>query len=271
MMAFVESNGARIHWEAEGEGTPVLLIMGHLYSSRLWYPLMPALTKKHRVIRFDNRGTGQSDITRGPTIEQFTADALAVLDAAGEATAHVYGVSMGGGIAAEFGMRYSDRARSLTLGCTMLKTEKTKVEGMRRLLYSLPTPIVRAILKRTMKPEGYGSAAPREAALHDIGVVVNDRFTMRGAKAQSLAIANYATTEERAARTMTMPVLILHGDEDNAVPVACGRDLARIIPGSRYVEFPGAGHNYLVAANAASTAAFVDFIEQVDRAAARAA
>ena len=55
---------------------------------------------------FDNRGTGESDTTGGVTVGQMADDALAVLDAAGADRAHVYGVSMGGGIAAEFAMRY---------------------------------------------------------------------------------------------------------------------------------------------------------------------
>lgn len=266
-MPFVQSNDARIYWQAEGAGTPVLLIMGHLYSSRLWHPLLPALTQRHRAISFDNRGVGESDMTPGVTVEQFAADALAVLDAAGEAKAHVYGVSMGGGIAAEFAMRHPDRVRSLTLGCTMLKTEKTKLDGARRLIYSLPLPWARALLSRARTPESYGSKAPRDMALRDIEVLGEDRFTMRGVKAQAEAIARYATTRERAVATLTMPVLILHGDEDTAVPVAHGRELAPIIPGSRYVELKGAAHNYLVAANAESTAAFLGFIEEADRAA----
>jgi 3-oxoadipate enol-lactonase len=260
---FVQSSGARIHWESQGSGTPVLLIMGHLYSSRMWYPLLPALTKNHRAIWFDNRGTGESDTTSGVTVEQMTADALAVLEAAGESRAHIYGVSMGGGIAAEFAMAHPERTLSATLGCTMLKTEKTEIKGAQKLMYNLPRWIVRALFKRA-KPEAYGTAAPRDAALHDIGVLAQDRFTMAGVRAQAHAIANYATTRERAVATMTMPVLILHGDEDKAVPVEKGRELHAIVPGSKYVEFKGAGHNYLVANNAGSTKAFLDFIEAVD-------
>ena len=88
-MPFAESGGARIRWEAEGSGPPVLLIMGHLYSSRMWYPLLPALTQRRRAILFDNRGTGGSDTTGQVTIGQFADDALAVLDAAGERRAHI--------------------------------------------------------------------------------------------------------------------------------------------------------------------------------------
>ncbi len=137
-MPFVDSGGARIHWETQGAATPVLLIMGHLYSGRMWYPLLSALTQKHQAITFDNRGTGGSDTTRSTTVQQLAADALAVLDAAGVQRAHIYGVSMGGGIAGEFAMRYPERVKSLVLGCTMMKTAAGARPWLARLIYHLP-------------------------------------------------------------------------------------------------------------------------------------
>jgi len=265
-MPFVESAGARIHWETEGAGTPVLLIMGHLYSSRMWYPLLPALTQKHQAITFDNRGTGESDTTRSTTIQQMAADALAVLDAAGIERAQIYGVSMGGGIAGEFAIRYPERVKSLVLGCTMMKTTAgARAPFMARLIYHLPLGLVRAALRRRLTPEAYGSAAPLEAARKDMEVLVGDRFTMTGVRAQSEAIAAYATTRE-AFEHIAAPTLVLHGDEDTAVDVKHGRELAEVIPNSRLVIFEGAGHNYLVAAGPASTAAVLEFFDEVDRA-----
>jgi len=259
------SNGAKIHWDVHGKGTPVLLIMGHLYSSKMWYPLLPELAKTHRVITFDNRGTGGSDTTSGVTLEQLAADALAVLDAAGEKQAHIYGVSMGGGIAGEFGMAYPERCLSVTLGCTMLKQTREGHGNMRaKWIYHLPRWLVLWMLRKTAKPENYGSAAPRDAALHDLAVLRADRFTMKGVREQSLAIHNYVTTAERARAKLTMPVLILHGDEDPLVDVKFGRKLHAILPGSEYVEFKGAAHNYLVAAGEKAIRAFIDFIDAVD-------
>jgi len=262
-MPFVESAGARIHWESQGTGTPVLLIMGHVLSSRMWAPLLPALTQQHRAIRFDNRGTGESDTTRAASIGQFAADALAVLDAAGERRAHVYGVSMGGAVAAEFAMRYPDRVASLVLGCTMMKTAAgSRAPWIARLLYYLPSGLVRTLLRSRA---AYGSAAPAEAVDADLKLLAGERFTMAGARAQAAAMANYVTTPEAVGR-LAMPTLVLHGDEDGAVDVRHGRELAAAIPGSRLVIFAGAGHNYLVAAGAASTAAVLDFFAEVDRA-----
>ena len=63
-----------------------------------------------------------------------------------------------------------------------------------------------------------------------------------------------------------MPMLVLHGDEGRAVDVKHGRELAEVIPNSRLVIFQRAGHDYLVAAGPASTAAVLDFFNQVERA-----
>jgi len=264
-MPFVNSNGAQIHWEAQGSGTPVLLMMGHLYSSKMWYPLIPELAKRHRVITFDNRGTGLSDTTGGVTMEQLAADALAVLDAAGEQAAHVYGVSMGGGTAYEFAMAYPERTLSATLGCTVLKTGDAE-RGKARVpwVYYVPRPLLRLLLRLTAKPAAYGSAAPAAAVAHDRAVLARDRWTVKGVREQNLAINGYTTTRERAQARMTMPVLVLHGDEDQLVPVEHGRELHAVLPHSELVVFPGAGHNFLVAAGEKATHAFTDFIERVD-------
>jgi 3-oxoadipate enol-lactonase len=263
-MPFAQSSGARIHWEAEGCGTPVLLIMGHLYSARMWRPLLPTLAQKHRAIYFDNRGTGASDTTRSVTVGELAADALAVLDAAGVRRAHVYGVSMGGGIAAEFAMRWPDRVATLVLGCTMMKTAKTpRSPWIARLLYYLPQGLVRRLLLSRTTPHSYGSAAPADAVAKDMEALAGERFTMRGVRAQAAAIAGYVTTREAVGR-IGAPTLVLHGDEDRAVDVRSGRELAEAIPQSRLVIFEGAGHNYLVAAGPASTRALLEFFAEVD-------
>src|SRR5215510_1135813 len=95
-MPLAKNGKADLHWDEKGAGTPVLLVMGHRFSSRMWYPAIDALAARHRVIWFDNRGTGLNARLTGGRIETFSNDAFAVLDAAGVDRAHVYGVSMGG-------------------------------------------------------------------------------------------------------------------------------------------------------------------------------
>ena len=99
-MSFVENQGAKIYWDEQGSGEPLLLIMGLSYPSYMWHRTRPLLVKNYRTIAFDNRGVGQSDVPPGVySIALMASDAAAVLDAAGVESAHVFGVSMGGMIA----------------------------------------------------------------------------------------------------------------------------------------------------------------------------
>ena len=94
-MPFVENEGARIYWDDQGHGPPVLLIMGLSYPSCMWYRTRPILAAHYRTIALDNRGIGKSDVPAGPySILLMASDAAAVLDAAGVESAHVFGVSM---------------------------------------------------------------------------------------------------------------------------------------------------------------------------------
>ena len=82
----------RIAWEEQGKGAPLLLIQGLGYGRWSWEPIVPALAERYRVLRFDNRGIGESDKPEGPyTAKLMAGDALQVLDEAGvEALKPVY-------------------------------------------------------------------------------------------------------------------------------------------------------------------------------------
>src|SRR5689334_5530521 len=114
-MSFVTTDdGTTLWWEAVGRGEPLLLIQGLGYPSDMWYRVIGPLSADHRVIRFDNRGVGRSDVPAGPyPIPRMVADAMAVLSAAGETSAHVFGVSMGGIIAQEFALTHPAAVRAL--------------------------------------------------------------------------------------------------------------------------------------------------------------
>jgi 3-oxoadipate enol-lactonase len=263
-MPFTTSNGARLHWDAQGEGPALLLVMGHRYSSAMWYPVMPAFSAQHRVIRFDNRGTGESDTTQGVTVRQMADDAVAVMDAAGVRQAHVFGVSMGGVIVQELAMHYPERVTSLIVGCSgMLTADKPRAPAFVRLLYHLPNWALKMLLATRRGDKGYGSAAPADAIAADMAVLDNDKSTKRGVLAQAEAMAGYITTREAVAK-LTMPALVLHGDEDSVVPFKWGEELAQGLPNATFVRLAGAGHNFLVAQRDKANAAVLDFIRRVE-------
>jgi 3-oxoadipate enol-lactonase len=262
-MPFATNKGVRLHWDESGTGTPVVLVMGHWYSSALWYPVRDALAAEHRVIWYDNRGTGETDASTGFSLEDMVQDTLTVMDAAGIEKAHIFGVSMGGGIVLDLGLHFPERALSVILGCTMILTpDKPRVPAWVRLAYFLPRWILTGLLKTKVANQGYGSAAAPEAIARDLAVLAAEKTDIRSIHAQAGAIAGYSLTLEEAA-TLSIPALVMHGDEDGTVPYAGGVELARTL-GVEPVTLKGAGHNYLVAATKKSLACVKAFIDAVD-------
>jgi 3-oxoadipate enol-lactonase len=263
-MPYADNQGVRLHWQEQGQGSPILLVMGHLYSSALWYPIIPALAAEHRVIWFDNRGTGDSATTPRVTLQELAADAIAVMAAAGVERAHVFGISMGGVIALELAIREPRRVMSLLLGGTgILNAEKPRMPAFLLVLYYLPRWVLRLLMSRRGGAKGYGSAASPESIAFDQAMVAKDKSSVRGVAAQAVAVRNHFTTAEAVA-ALTMPALVLHGGEDLVVPLKWGIELAETLPNSRFITLEGAGHNFLVARRDEASKALLDFVRDVD-------
>ncbi len=216
-MALVENQGTKIYWDEQGQGAPVLLIMGLGYTSAMWYRTRPVLAQQYRTIAFDNRGVGLSDLPLGLcSIATMAADAAAVLDAAGVARAHVFGVSMGGMIAQEFALQYPARTRSLILGCTspggpsaVLAESKVADELMAR-------GMTLEQAREAILPYIYDAATPREKIDEDTRVRQRWLPSPAGYMAQLLAIVAWEGYSRIA--QITAPTLVIHGKSDALVP-----------------------------------------------------
>ncbi|MCW2779366.1 MAG: alpha/beta hydrolase fold protein [Frankiales bacterium] len=255
------SDGVRISWQETGSGTPLLLCMGASYSSAMWYPAVSALATSHRVISFDNRGTGGSGWTSVASIEDMASDALAVLDAAGERSAHVYGASLGGVVAQQIALQAPDRVRSLVLGCTgILSEDKPRAPRWLRHLLRLPRPVLSALLS---KSDPYGPACPADRAAVDRAVLAEEKPARQALVAQQDALRAYRVTREQVA-ALDVPALVLHGDADTVVKHAWGEELAATLPQARLVSYPGIGHNYLVGRGDEANAEVLAFLRSVD-------
>jgi 3-oxoadipate enol-lactonase len=121
MQHLVESHNATLSYDVEGSAdAPAVLLINSIASTReLWARQLPALSARYRVIRYDARGHGQSSAPAGDyTLEQLGRDALAILDDAQAAAAHVCGISLGGLTAQWLGVHAPDRLKSLVLANT---------------------------------------------------------------------------------------------------------------------------------------------------------
>jgi pimeloyl-ACP methyl ester carboxylesterase len=242
-MPVVDRGDARIWWEAEGDGEPLLLIMGLGYPADMWWRLLPELTPNFRTIRFDNRGVGRTGVPAGPyAITTMADDALAVLDAAGETSAHVLGISMGGFIAQEVVLRAPERVRSLILGCTG--------PGGADMVPAEPAAMEMAAARASMTPEEaaevaipfvYAKATPRSVIDEDFAVRFRRPTSPEGYANQLAGVVSWAGGADRLA-AVDVPTLVLHGDEDRLVNPANAQVLGRAIPGARVEILQGASH-----------------------------
>src|SRR6201989_3587221 len=113
-MPFARNATVNLHWESFGAGPAVLLVAGQGMTVDGWWSTIPIVARSFRVIAFDNRDTGRSSRSPWPySVAQMAHDAVAVLDAAGEQTAHVYGISLGSLVAQEVALPHPDRPDTL--------------------------------------------------------------------------------------------------------------------------------------------------------------
>lgn len=236
-----------LYYESTGAGAPVLLVMGLGMNATGWWRTVPVLAERLRVLAFDNRGMGRSGATPGPySTAQLADDAVAVLEAAGEPSAHVYGISLGGMIAQELALRHPDRVRSLVLGATTpggalgVPADAATLAFFERRAAMPPEEAVWASV-----PYNYGPGG-RERHAGRIGEDIVERlrfpFAADAYRAQLAAAMGHDVADRLGA--IGAPTLVVHGDADRMVPTANGRRLAEEIPGARLIELPGAGHLY---------------------------
>src|SRR2546423_2019565 len=243
-MPYVESDGARIYWEERGGGEPLLMIMGLGYSLEMWGRVVPALAEHYRVIVFDNRGVGRSDVPAGPyTIAGMAADAEAVMRAAGLERAHVLGVSMGGMIAQEFTLTYPDRVHSLVLGCTAFGGPQAAPASPEviQILFARATMEAEEAI-RAMVPHIYDRHTPRERIEEDLAMRRRTLPTAEGYMAQVRAVMMWSS-EDRLLQ-IKAPTLVIHGETDELVPAANGGLIAERIAGAELLLLPLASHIY---------------------------
>jgi len=240
---YVNRGDARIFWEAEGEGDPVLFVMGLGYPAAMWYRMLPYVTDAYRAIRVDNRGVGATGVPPGPySIEQMADDAAAVLEDAGEPSAHVVGASLGGFVAQELALRHPDLVRSLVLACT-------NCNGPHALLPSAEAiAMLGARAKMSPRDAAYAAvpfiyASSTDPAMieEDIAVRMRQPTEPEGYALQLEAALSHAGTFERLPR-IAVPTLVVHGSADRLVDPANAPVLAGRIPGARLVMVDGASH-----------------------------
>jgi len=263
------TDGIRLHYESIGRrGAPaVLMIQGLGTDKHGWDLQRMALAPRYRTIALDNRGAGRSDKPFGTySLEQMADDAIAVLDHAGVATAHVMGASMGGAISQVLALKYPARVRSLTLACTACRHHPWR----RELLAEWAS----------MATERGMGAMAGEAARWVIGPRSFRRvWPMLGwfgplalgrpAHAFVAQVRAILATDDSMAdelHTLVVPTLVLVGNQDILTPRGDAEELAERIPNAELVVISGAAHGLMIEHASTFNRLLLDFLDRCTKA-----
>jgi pimeloyl-ACP methyl ester carboxylesterase len=241
------SGNVDLHWESEGSGDPVLLVMGLGMTATAWWRTVPVLAESLTVIAFDNRGVGRSGRPPGPySVPQMADDAVAVLDAAGAERAHVYGLSLGGMVAQEVALRHPRRVMKLVLGAsTPGGTAAVPIDDTVRAFFDRRAEMPAEEAVWASVPYNYSArtrAEHPERIAQDIAQRLRYPIEPDPYRAQLGAALGHDAGERLGA--IEAPALVVHGTEDRMVPPENGRVLARAIPDSRLELWDYAAHLY---------------------------
>jgi 3-oxoadipate enol-lactonase len=263
-MAVAGVNGIELHYELEGSGAETIVLINGLADDLETWVLQvdDLLSAGYRVLRFDNRGIGASSKPAGPYSSQMLADdAKALVDSLGIGEFHLMGVSMGGMIAQEYALSYPADLRSVTFACT----------------YGAPGPFCSRMFAMwaDMAPVLGVPFVMRDVTLWAFTVPF---FEQRGDDlaefetamrymdqpvhaylAQLAVIQNHDTTSRLG--QITVPALVLAGEEDILIPVSLSRRIHEAIPGSEWATTKG-GHGCVWEHPAEFNQTFLDFVQR---------
>jgi class 3 adenylate cyclase len=243
---YAQSGDVSIAYQIVGDGPfDLVFVPGFVSHVELRWTMPPMarglleLAEFARLIVFDKRGTGMSDHVSGaPTLEERMDDLRAVMDAAGSERAAVFGVVEGAPMSALFAATYPERTAALVLRSGFARTMWAPDYPWGRTDEQYRADVDRERLL-------YGSRAEAESFVRDqanwgeadISSVVNYfRWSASPGTLDALARMNREIDIRHVLPAIRVPTLLLHGTEDQIVPMAAARWLADRIPGARLVS-----------------------------------
>ena len=259
---------------AENNVLPVVLISGAGLQMLAWPDEFCELLadRGNRVIRFDNRDTGESSIldhlpapspwrfalmnkiglriSSPYTLEDMAADLVHLLDGLCIQKAHLVGISLGGMIAQVVAINWGDRVASLTCIATSARNSRHTMPKIRTVLKILraPRPGRQEYIDwsiNLIRVVGGAATEGSDEYLREISGRMFDRgISDNGMRRQVCAV--YAAPDRRSALSkVTIPTLVIHGADDPLIHPEASKEIATAVPGAEYFIIEGMGHGIL--------------------------
>jgi 3-oxoadipate enol-lactonase len=243
------TDGVRIHYEVLGRrSSPVVLMIQGLGADKHgWDMQRYLLSLRYRVVAFDNRGAGRSDKPFSAySLEQMADDALAVLDACEVDRAHVVGASMGGALTMLLALRHPERVHSITLVCTAGRNHQWRRELLESWAAAATEQGMGAMsglaARWVIGPRSFRRFMPILGWLGPLGL--NRPAHAFTAQVRAILAHDDGTTE--LLHRLTMPAMVVVGNQDILTPRGDSEELAEKLPNAELVVISGAAHGLMI-------------------------
>ena len=236
-------NDVDLAYSDEGQGPPVIFLHAFPLNRTTWAPQVAGLSDRYRVVTIDLRGHGESDAPMWRyTLDQFAEDVHGLLKHLGIARATFVGLSMGGYILFALYRTHPALFQALVLADTRATADTPDAKAARfsmaQIAYRRGTSVIADLmLPKLLSP----AACEHRADLRD-----HLRTIITGNQVSGI-VGDLMAMEERPdstplLSTISVPTLVIVGEEDLASPPEDVKSMADRIPGSTFVRIPQAGH-----------------------------
>ena len=236
-MEKIDVNGVQLAYERRGRGTPLVLIHGYPLDHHLWDEVVPLLEDTFDIILPDLRGFGESrTVDSFYTMEDYASDIAGLLDHLGIQKTAIAGHSMGGYVALAFARLFPERVRGLALVSSQAAADS---EERKQGRYNSAAEVA---------DKGIGSVvetmAPKFTSNPGLQALARESMERQKPAAYIGALKAMA---ERVDSTPFLssshfPVVLIHGDSDQLIPIDRAREVKVALPKAYFVEINGAGH-----------------------------
>lgn len=263
-MPALKVNGTELYYEEHGDGQETVVFShGLLMNAGMFSAQVEALRGRYRCISYDHRGQGRSAIAQdGYDMDNITRDAASLIRLLRAWPCHFVGLSMGGFVGMRLAIHHPELLRSLVLMETSANPEPRRNVLPYRLLALIGRWVGFGPISARLMTILFGRTFMNDPAREDErqaarrAIIANDR---RGAARAARAVIDREGVADRLGE-ITVPTLIIVGEEDVATPPKEGRKLQEKIAGARLVVIPAAGHSSTIEQPDAVNRAIMDFL-----------
>ena len=236
-------NGININYEIYGREEGDIVMFSHSLGTSLlmWDPQVKALRDRYKILCFDTRGHGDSDVPEGAyTLEELADDAMRLLDVLGIERVHWVGLSMGGMIGQAVALNYPERLKSLILCDTAAKVNEEDQPVWQERIDAVLKDGMKALLQPTLERWFTKPFLEKDPPVVQL---IRKLFLSTPVKgfvgcAEAIRKLNYL---DRLSE-ISLPTLIMVGEQDMGTPVEVSKEMHNRIAGSELVIIPSAAH-----------------------------